>query len=167
MRSATLFLRICALTALVGATPKVARGQAPGASGASAESVCLGFAFGGFTPKLDWAKAGHAPIRNGAAAERTADGRDWASDIATPNDSTLYLFPSWWPVGVLVELPGRRPAPGDTLLGRATALVARGNVTPPVAAVKAWRVPCGRPAPPPPTLAPPTSDTLHRARPER
>jgi hypothetical protein len=167
MRSATLFSRILALTAALGAAARGAGGQEPAPSRVPDETVCLGFAFGGFTPKLDWAKAGHQPLRAGAGVERAADGRDWASDIATPNDSTLYLFPSWWPVGVVVELPGRRPAPGDTLLGRATALVARGNISPPVALVKAWRVPCGRHAPSA-APAPPTSENgAQRARPMR
>ncbi len=106
--------------------------------------VCLGFAFGGFVPKLDWAKAGHAPIRPGSE-ERTADGRGWASDQALPNDSSLYLFPAWWPVGIWVQLSAR-PAADDTVSGEATALVARGDIVPPVAKVKAWRVPCDRAA---------------------
>ena len=125
--------------------------------------MCLAFAFGGFTPKLDWAKAGHRPFR-AESVDRAPDGRDWATNAGERNDSTLYLFPSWWPVGVLIELPTRHPALGDTLLGRATALVARGDVTPPVAQVRAWRIPCARPAPSRPLLPAPT-DTLHqRAR---
>ena len=122
----------------------------------SHDQLCFGFAFGGFTPKLDWAKAGHAPIRPGSA-ERAPDGRDWASDQALPNDSSLYLFPAWWPVGVWVQLSAR-PVTGDTVSGQATALVARGDITPPVAKVKAWRVPCNR-APPSP---PPTADTTRQ-----
>jgi hypothetical protein len=157
MRSATLSLRVLALAAGLWAVAGTANAQAATAP-AREESVCLGFAFGGFTPKLDWAKAGHAPIRANATTDRAPDGRDWASDQSVPNDTTMYLFPSWWPVGVLIELPTRRPALGDTLLGKATALVARGNVIPPVAKVKAWRVPCGRPAQTT-SLAPPTSDT--------
>jgi len=125
--------------------------------------VCLGFAFGGFTPKLDWAKAGHAPLRPGSA-ERAPDGRDWASDQALPNDSSLYLFPAWWPVGVWVQLTAR-PAPGDTVSGRATALVARGDITPPVAKVKAWQVPCGRAAAVPPAADSAPDTATQRARP--
>lgn len=141
----------------------VARAQAAG-SGTS-EPVCLGFAFGPFTPKLDWAKAGHAPIRAGSA-QRAPDGRDWASDQALPDDSSLFLFPAWWPVGVWVELSTRAPAPGDTVEGRATALVARGNVTPPVARVRAWRVPCGGRAPLRSPL-PAADSEAQRARPLR
>lgn len=139
----------------------VARAQ--GGSGRPSESVCLGFAFGAFTPKLDWEKAGHAPIRAGSV-QRAPDGRDWASDQALPNDSSLYLFPAWWPVGVWVELSSRAPAVGDTVEGRATALVARGNITPPVARVRAWRVPCGGVAPARPPR-PAADTTAYRARP--
>ena len=153
--------------ALGAVTTTLGAQAATPATASREESVCLGFAFGGFTPKLDWAKAGHQPLAAGGSAERAPDGRDWASDQALPNDSTLYLFPSWWPVGVLVEVPTRRPSPGDTLLGRATALVASGKVTPPVAAVRVWRVPCGRPAPAAAPL-PPSSDSIaERARQKR
>ena len=107
------------------------------------DAVCLGFAFGAFTPKLDWERAGHQPVRDSSALQHAPAGRDWAADIATSRDSLLFLFPAWWPVGVLVEIPNRTPAYGDTVSGRATALVARGDLTPPVARVKAWRVPCG------------------------
>lgn len=154
-----------ALTAFTAATLSAAPMLgAQSGSGASADSpVCLGFAFGAFTPKLDWAKAGHAPIRDSSAVQRAPDGRDWATDQAMPNDSSLYLFPSWWPVGVLIELTTRKPAPGDTVSGRATALVARGNITPPTAKVKAWRVPCGRSSPPA-TPAPKPDSTRQRTR---
>ena len=60
--------------------------RAQDAGSRASESVCLGFAFGPFTPKLDWEKAGHAPIRAGSV-QRAPDGRDWASDQALPNDS--------------------------------------------------------------------------------
>jgi hypothetical protein len=149
MRAVILAL---AAGALAVPTRPLAAQAAP--AGAAEPSVCLGFAFGAFTPKLDWAKAGHAPIHDSSSIQRAPAGRDWASDQAMPNDSSLYLFPSWWPVGVLIELATRKPAPGDTVAGRATALVARGNITPPTAKVKAWRVPCGRSAPPAPSAAP-------------
>lgn len=139
------------------------RARAQGTTGRAADPVCLGFAFGAFTPKLDWAKAGHAPIRPGSTA-RAPDGRDWASDQALPDDSSLYLFPGWWPVGIWVELSARAPAAGDTVSGKATALVARGDITPPVARVRAWRVPCARETAAP-TPAPAPDSTAQRARP--
>src|SRR4051794_3337713 len=84
------------------------RAQATSAT-ADDSPVCLGFAFGAFTPKLDWAKAGHAPIRDSASFEHAPGGRGWASDQALPNDPSLYIFPAWWPVGVYIELSNRRP----------------------------------------------------------
>ena len=162
MRPPLLPIVATALGAIV--TPH-AVAHAQDAGGRAAESVCLGFAFGAFTPKLDWEKAGHAPSRAGSV-QRAPDGRDWASDQALPNDSSLYLFPAWWPVGVWVELSTRAPAPGDTVDGRATALVALGNIAPPVARVRAWRIPCGgggltRSA------VPPADRAMQRARPRR
>ena len=136
------------------ALPLAVPAQAAPLTAPAEPPVCLGFAFGAFTPRLDWAKAGHAPIRDSASLPHAPAGRDWASDQALPNDSSLYLFPSWWPVGVYIELSTRRPAPGDTASGRATALVASGRITPPVARVKAWRVPCGGPAAPAPNAVP-------------
>jgi len=165
MRGNLSFFASAAAAAVLLAPVATARAQDTARPPASEPAVCLGFAFGAFTPKLDWAKAGHMPIRDSSAVQRAPDGRDWASDAALPNDSSLYLFPSWWPVGVWVQLSTRAPAPGDTATGRAIALVARGNVTAPVAPVKAWRVPCGRPAPrPAPTAAPDSAQ--HRTRPK-
>jgi len=153
------------IAALLGALAVPASARAQTAGGRGTEAVCLGFAFGAFTPKLDWEKAGHAPIRAGSV-QRAPDGRDWASDQALPNDSSLYLFPAWWPVGIWVELSTRAPAPGDTVDGRATALVARGNITPPVARVRAWRIPCGGAAPA--RSSPSAADSaIQRARPNR
>jgi hypothetical protein len=162
MRSTHLTMLVAATAALV--LPSAIPAQASPGAGAGDAAVCLGFAFGAFTPRLDWAKAGHAPIRDSASLPHAPAGRDWASDQALPNDSSLYLFPSWWPVGVYIELATRRPAPGDTVSGRATALVASGRITPPVARVKAWRVACdGSRASAPRDSA---ADTLHqRARP--
>ena len=162
MRMTPAFLAAMTLGALLAA-PSTVRGQ--GTRPTPTEPVCLGFAFGAFSPKLDWAKAGHAPIRAGSTVQ-APDGRDWASDQALPNDSSLYLFPAWWPVGVWVELATRAPAPGDRVNGRATALVARGDITPPVARVRAWRVPCERSAPPA-TPSAARDSTTQRTRPRR
>lgn len=160
MRSRIQSSTLAALTALV-VFAVVARAQ--DVSPHPTAPVCLGFAFGAFSPKLDWAKAGHAPLRRGSTVQ-APDGRDWASDQSLPNDTSLYLFPAWWPVGVWVELATRTPAPGDTVNGRATALVARGDITPPVARVRAWRVPCERPAPVAPSRPAPDSAS-QRTRP--
>ena len=58
-------------------------------------------------------------------------------------DSVVMLFPKWWPVGVTVALPTRRPAPGDTVTGRAQALVSDVRAKIPTSRVRAWAVPCG------------------------
>ena len=60
------------------------------------------------------------------------------------SDTVLVLYPAFWPAGVAVSLGARELAAGDTVLGRATALVADAHKASPVAKVRAWRVPCGR-----------------------
>src|SRR5689334_4265014 len=104
------------------ALPYAARAQ-DASRAASDSTVCLGFAFGPWTPNLDWRAVGHdAP--GSIARDSTAEGRDRAAP-PEPNDSTLMLMPRWWPAGVIVQLPTRTPAPGDTITGRAVALVPR------------------------------------------
>ena len=106
--------------------------------------VCLGFSFGTWTPGLNWKGAGHGEMPDAKALQRAPSGRDWASDAgAGLPDSLLILYPAWWPAGIRVDLPTRTPAVGDTVVGKATAFVANGAVTPPTARVRAWRVGCG------------------------
>ncbi|MEP7066595.1 MAG: hypothetical protein ABI889_11220 [Gemmatimonadota bacterium] len=126
------------LAALANAAP-AQTAPSPGAAGS-----CLGFRFGTWTPPLDWHAAGHERTPGSNSAPLAPGGRDWAAE-PTQRDAqgTMLLFPSWWPVGVTVALPARALAPGDTVDGRATALVANGNVTPPSAVVRAWLVSCG------------------------
>lgn len=105
--------------------------------------VCLGFAFGAWTPKLDWHAAGHTVDPSSVHMDRAEGGRDWAappSGIA--GDTALLLFPHWWPAGVTAALPTRTPAVGDTVVGRAIALVPGPNVEAPASRVRAWRVAC-------------------------
>lgn len=102
---------------------------------------CFGFAFGPWHPPLDLAVAGHrAPLADQTQA-KAPGGRDWASDLM-PNDTTLFLFPAWWPAGVQVTFARRPRADADTVSGDATALVADGRVQAPRARLRAWRVPC-------------------------
>jgi hypothetical protein len=115
-------------------------------SQASEPPVCLGFAFGAWTPALDWRAAGHPPL-DPKFHLRADDGRDWATTDAVPNESVVILLPQWWPAGVSVTLPNRAPALGDTVVGSAFAFVADGRRTAPKAQVRAWRVRCGAPAP--------------------
>lgn len=109
-------------------------------------AVCLGFSFGPWTPPLDWQAAGHGAAMDSSGVAMAPGGRGWAaSDSSLQSMSTVMLFPPWWPVGVAVELGTAAPAPGDTVAGRAHALVNDGRLTPPTSRVRAWRVPCGRP----------------------
>lgn len=111
----------------------------------SAPPVCLGFSFGAWTPPLNWRGAGHGEMPDAKVLQHAPSGRDWASDAgAGVPDSLFILYPAWWPAGIRVDLPTRTPAPGDTVVGKATAFVANGALTPPVAKVRAWRVKCAR-----------------------
>lgn len=120
------------------------RAQQPGAGEGSDAHECLAFAFGRFVPALDMKAAGHTRMPSAAMVPRAPESRDWASRDSTHRGMSLMLYPAWWPVGVLVELPRARLGV-DTLKGTATALVADGRVAPPVARILAWAVPCGRP----------------------
>ena len=104
--------------------------------------VCLGFAFGTWTPALDWRAAGHQTALDPSVHQRADDGRDWATTQAVQDEHTIVLLPSWWPAGVSVTLPTRAPAPGDTVVGRAFAYVGDGRRKAPTAEVRAWSVPC-------------------------
>jgi hypothetical protein len=115
-------------------------------SSAPDSSVCLGFTFGTWTPALDWKAAGHGTRPDSSRLLHAPSGRDWAAGLAGGEpDSLLMLFPAWWPAGVVVDLPSRRPLPGDTVTGRARALIAYGDRPIPTARVRAWQVPCSRP----------------------
>jgi hypothetical protein len=139
---------VLAIAAL--ALPTVARAQDSTAARDSAAPrddgpVCLGFAFGAWTPKLDWKAAGHVPVTGHVEGDRTPEGRDWAAPPSeAASDTALVLFPRWWPAGVAVALPTRTPAAGDTITGRAVALVPGPDIQAPVSRVRAWRVPCRR-----------------------
>jgi hypothetical protein len=103
-------------------------------------SRCYGFAFGAWTPPLDWRAAGHGPFPAAGSDQRAPDGRSWAFDPAA--DTLLILVPSWWPAGVVVSLPNPPGPGGDTVVTRATALVANGERRPPVSRVRVWAVSC-------------------------
>jgi hypothetical protein len=135
-------LRRFVLSIVVALSPAALAAQ----SQANTPTVCLGFAFGAWTPALDWRAAGHPPL-DPKFHLRADDGRDWATTEAVQNESTVMLLPAWWPAGVSVTLPNRAPALGDTVVGAAFAFVADGRRTAPRSQVRAWRVPCGAPAP--------------------
>jgi hypothetical protein len=139
MRSVTSSRRVL-LAVLIGITPPTLLAQ----DHPSDPPVCLGFSFGPWTPALDWRAAGHGARIDTSHMSVASTGRDWAMDgMAGIEDSIVLLFPKWWPVGVAVTLPSRRPAPGDTVTGRAVALVADVKARVPTSRVRAWAVPCG------------------------
>jgi hypothetical protein len=105
------------------------------------DANCFGFSFGTWQPALDLKRAGHgAPLPPGVIP-KAPGGRDWASD-AMPNDTTLMLYPEWWPAGIQVTFPRRPAAAGDTVAARALAFVADGGAVSPRASARLWRVPC-------------------------
>jgi hypothetical protein len=117
--------------------------RATHAQQADSSNVCFGFQFGVFAPPLDRVVAGHPALAD-SVLQRAPGGRDWASDLGRSSDTTLVLFPGWWPAGVVVDLTRRPAARGDTVNGTARAFVANGQVTSPRATVRAWRVDCQR-----------------------
>jgi hypothetical protein len=123
----------------LAAHPSAAQGSAPRGE----PPVCLGFSFGTWTPALEWTAAGHGARPDARRLQHASSGRDWAaSDVRGAADSVLILFPSWWPAGISVELPTRNLAPGDTVIGKASAFVADGRVKIPTSRVRAWRIAC-------------------------
>lgn len=115
---------------------------------------CVGVAFGPWTPALDWKGAGHdAPLppkarsRDSASVDASSAPRPQLVDAAirddVAGDSTVLLFPAWWPAGVVVRLR-REPDSDGSRRGEAMALVADGRLTPPRADVALRRIPCRR-----------------------
>jgi hypothetical protein len=96
---------------------------------------CWRFAFGAWTPPLDWERAGHHGS-TGAMSDRIQRVRDsvFAKDTNAVRSSamlwerttrgwSLVLFPSWWPVGVKVDFDSVL-AGDNEMTGEAVALVA-------------------------------------------
>ena len=109
---------------------------------------CWRLAFSDWKPPLDWTRAGHGPDSS-ITAERMRRIRDsiFVSDTGvvnsnamhwerTPKGLQLLLFPTWWPVGVLVTFDS--PATNAReMTGEAVALVADASSEPSRARVKA------------------------------
>jgi hypothetical protein len=106
-----------------------------------APDECFGISFGPWDPPLDWNAAGHPTEAPPAAVPLPGRGDAIHSDAS---DSTLLLFPTWWPAGVVVRFP-RRLASADTVEAEATAMVADGRMRAPKSHVQVRRVPCHRP----------------------
>jgi len=105
---------------------------------------CFRFVFGEWKPPLDSKAAGHVSFPPADSLPQAPGGRDWAFSDSTASDLQLMLYPSFWPAGVSVRFPRSPHVPGDTVRGRALALVADGRVRSPEADAMAWLVPCGR-----------------------
>ena len=104
---------------------------------------CYGFAFGKWTPPLDWQLSGHGARLDSARVPRAPNGRGWAaSDVETRADSSLLLFPPWWPAGVLIEFKSKPMTLADTVTGKATAFVADARKQPSTSSIRGWLVPC-------------------------
>jgi hypothetical protein len=127
-----------AALSVMALTPRSADAQAS----AEKPPACLGFAFGAWSPALDWAAAGHGPPPRPEDFQRAPAGRSWAVTYEAGADTVLLLFPPWWPAGVAVALPRRLETSADTIAGRATALIADGRRKAPESRVRAWLVPC-------------------------
>jgi hypothetical protein len=106
-----------------------------------APDECFGISFGPWDPPLDWSAAGHSAATPPATAPAPGRGDAIHSDLS---DSTLLLFPSWWPAGVVVRFP-RQLASADTVDAVAIAMVADGQIRAPKSHVQVRRVPCHRP----------------------
>ena len=105
---------------------------------------CFGFSFGAWDPPLKTVANHWNPGDDPTAASSQGAPRAWAARAPSgrePGDSTLILFPAWWPSGVSVEWTSTR---GDTLVGVAHALVADGRLRVPSTRVRGLRIPCGR-----------------------
>lgn len=133
---------------VLGLAPRVLAAQASPRMPAPDE--CFGFSFGSWDPPLKSVASTYNPGYDPVSSAPAGSPRDWAARI--PNgksdaaaDSVLLLFPAWWPAGVAIEWTEQR---GDTLLGKAHALVADGRIKNPVTAVRGVHVACRRPEEP-------------------
>jgi hypothetical protein len=117
---------------MVGA---VTAGTAQATSQDVPSSRCWRFAFGTWTPPLDWEHAGHRGsasemsdrvqrIRDSVFAKDTNAVRNNAMVWeGTGNGWSVVLFPPWWPVGVKVDFDSVL-AGGREMTGQAVAFVA-------------------------------------------
>ncbi|HEY2374528.1 MAG TPA: hypothetical protein VGH98_01015 [Gemmatimonadaceae bacterium] len=130
----------------------IALALAPSIVGAqAAPNECFGFKFGAWDPPLRSVASAYNPGYDPATSAPVGTPRDWAARVpnggasTSPADSVLMLFPAWWPVGLEIQWTEQR---GDTLIGRAVALVADGRLKNPVTSVRGVKVACGGPAAP-------------------
>jgi len=115
-------------------------------------SKCWRFAFGAWTPPLDWEKSGHfgkaddlsnrvQRIRDSVFAKDTSAVRSNAMIWVRGKDGwSVVLFPTWWPVGVKVDFDSMF-AEGREMSGQAAALVADASQAASRARARAIRCP--------------------------
>jgi hypothetical protein len=133
---------------LVSATHALAQGTSDEGPG----SKCWRFAFGQWSPPLDWDRAGHEG-RADELAERVRRVRDsvFLKDTGAVRNNAMYwertprgwsvvLFPAFWPVGMKVEFDSVL-SEGREMSGRATAFVADAGKEPSRARAGAVRCP--------------------------
>ena len=131
MRS--IVVRIIVAAILLPAVARIVGAQ--GDDQGAPSSKCWRFAFGAWTPPLDWEKSGHygkaddlsnrvQRIRDSVFAKDTSAVRNNAMIWVRGKDGwSVVLFPSWWPVGVKVDFDSVF-AEGREMTGQAAALVA-------------------------------------------
>ena len=119
---------------------------------ATPSSKCWRFAFGSWTPPLDWGGAGHDGKASDLAnrVQRVRDSVFARDTTATRNNAMMWertklgwavvLFPEWWPVGIKVEFDSVL-AEGREMTGQAIALVADAGQAPSRARARAVRCP--------------------------
>jgi hypothetical protein len=135
--------RRCAAIGLLVAAGGSLGAQTSEAAKRSETAECYGFSFGKWTPALDWQLSGHGTTLDSARVPRAPNGRGWAaSDIEMPSDTSLLLFPPWWPAGVLVVFKTKPAKLGDTVAGKALAFVADARKQPSTSSIRGWLVPC-------------------------
>jgi hypothetical protein len=115
-------------------------------------SKCWRFAFGSWTPPLDWDRAGHEGKASDLAnrVQRVRDSVFAKDTNATRNKAmtwertglgwSVVLFPEWWPVGVKVDFDSVL-AGGSEMTGQAIAFVADASQQPSRARARAVSCP--------------------------
>lgn len=136
------------------ATPLTLIAQNQRTESAAPPSACWRFAFGSWTPPLDWAGAGQPGSDSGTAAivQRVRDSIYAGDPVASRNSAMtieqtssgmlVMLYPAWWPAGVKLTFDSTL-AGGREMIGTAIALTANGSVAPSQARARAQQVACG------------------------
>lgn len=146
-------VRVAAFAVLL-VTPLALSAQNVRADSGAAPSACWRFAFGTWTPSLDWAGAGQPGTDSGTAAvvQRVRDSIYANDPVASRNNAMtiertqagmlVMLYPPWWPAGVKLTFDST-VAGGREMIGTAVALAANGSVAPSQALARAQQVNCG------------------------